>query len=164
MILYTKNGDFSYIVSKIIQSCHREYGVNMLKLIIGVKGTGKTKTLINMANTTLESVNGCVVVIEKGTKLTHEIKNKARLINTEEYGINDAHMLYGFVSGTYASNYDVSNVFIDSALKICDNDMDEFVKFVQKVDKMCEQHNIELVMTSSIPVEEAPEALKAYIA
>ena len=135
----------------------------MLKLIVGVKGTGKTKTLINMANTALESVKGSVVVIEKGTKLTHEIKNKARLINTEEYGINDAHMLYGFVSGTYASNYDVSNVFIDSALKICNNDMDEFVKFVEKADKMCAEHNIELVMTSSIPVEEVPAELKAYI-
>ena len=136
----------------------------MLKLIIGVKGTGKTKTLINMANTALESVKGCVVVIEKGTKLTHEIKNKARLVNTEEYGINDAHMLYGFVAGMYASNYDVSNIFIDSALKICDNDTEEFIKFVQKVDTMCADHGIELVMTSSIPVEEVPEALKAYIA
>ena len=57
----------------------------MVKIIIGVKGTGKTKTLIDMANSALETVNGCVVVIEKGTKLTHEIKNKARLVNTEEY-------------------------------------------------------------------------------
>ena len=136
----------------------------MLKLIVGVKGTGKTKTLINMANAALETVNGCVVVIEKGTKLTHEIKNKARLVNTEEYGINDAHMLYGFVSGMFASNYDVSNIFIDSALKICANNTDEFVKFVQTVDKMCTEHKIELVMTSSIPTEEVPEALKAYIA
>lgn len=136
----------------------------MLKLIVGVKGTGKTKTLIDMANSALDTVKGCVVVIEKGTKLTHEIKNKARLINTEEYGIKDAHMLYGFISGTYASNYDVSNVFIDSALKICDNNMEEFVKFVQTVDKMCEAHNIELVMTSSIPTEEVPAELKGYIA
>ena len=136
----------------------------MLKLIVGVKGTGKTKTLINLANSALESVNGCVVVIEKGTKLTHEIKNKARLVNTEEYGIKDAHMLYGFVAGMYASNYDVSNIFVDSALKICDNNMDEFVKFVQTVDKMCAEHKIELVMTSSIPVEEVPSELKSYIA
>jgi len=135
----------------------------MLKLIVGVKGTGKTKTLIDLANTALDNVKGCVVVIEKGTKLTHEIKNKARLVNTEEYGINDAHMLYGFVAGTYASNYDVSNVFIDSALKICGNDMQEFIKFVKTVDSMCAAHNIELVMTSSIPVEEVPEELKAYI-
>ena len=136
----------------------------MLKLIVGVKGTGKTKTLINLANSALDAVKGCVVVIEKGTKLTHEIKNKARLVNTEEYGINDAHMLYGFVAGMYASNYDVSNIFIDSALKICDNDTEEFIKFVQKVDKMCADHGIELVMTSSIPVEEVPEELKGYIA
>ncbi len=135
----------------------------MLKLIVGVKGTGKTKTLISMANAALDSVKGCVVVIEKGTKLTHEIKNKARLINSEEYAIKDAHMLYGFVAGTYASNYDVSHVFIDSALKICDNDMQEFIKFVKTVDTMCGAHNIELVMTSSIPVEEVPEELKMYI-
>ena len=135
----------------------------MLKLIIGVKGTGKTKTLINMANAALESVKGCVVVIEKGTKLTHEIKNQARLVNTEEYGINDAHMLYGLLAGTYASNYDVSNLFIDSALKICDNDMDEFIKFVQKADKLCAEHNLDLVMTSSIPVEEVPAELKVYV-
>ncbi len=136
----------------------------MLKLIVGVKGTGKTKTLINMANSALDTVKGCVVVIEKGTKLTHEIKNKARLANTEEYAINDAHMLYGFVAGTYASNFDVSNIFIDSALKICENDMEEFIKFVQKADKLCAEHNIELVMTSSIPVEEVPAELKGYIA
>ena len=135
----------------------------MLKLIVGVKGTGKTKTLINLANTALQNVKGCVVVIEKGTKLTHEIKNTARLVNTEEYGINDAHMLYGFVAGMYASNYDVSNVYIDSALKICDNNMGEFIKFVQTVDKMCAEHNVELVMTSSIPVEEIPEELKVYV-
>jgi len=142
----------------------RENGVNMLKLIVGVKGTGKTKTLINMANTALDTTKGCVVVIEKGTKLTHEIKNKARLVNTEEYGIKDAHMLYGLIAGTYASNYDVSNIFIDSALKICDNDMQEFIKFVQTADKMCADHNIELVMTSSIPVEEVPSELKKFIA
>ena len=135
----------------------------MLKLIVGVKGTGKTKTLIDLANTALNTVKGCVVVIEKGTKLTHEIKNKARLVNTEEYGICDAHMLYGFVAGTYASNYDVSHVFIDSALKICNNDMQEFVKFVKTVDAMCAAHNIELVMTSSIPVEEVPAELSAYV-
>lgn len=135
----------------------------MLKLIVGVKGTGKTKTLINMANSALETVKGCVVVVEKGTKLTHEIKTQARLINTEEYGVNDAHMLYGLVAGIYASNYDVSNIFIDSALKICENDMSEFIKFVDKADKFCADRSIELVMTSSIPVESVPEQLKSYI-
>ena len=102
--------------------------------------------------------------ISKNFKSFTSINEASRLVNTEEYGINDAHMLYGFVAGMYASNYDVSNVFIDSALKICDNDMNEFIKFVQTVDKMCADHNIELVMTSSIPVEEVPAELKSYIA
>ena len=135
----------------------------MLKLIVGVKGTGKTKTLIDMANAALDSVKGSVVVIEKGTKLTHEIKNKARLVNTEEYAINDANTLYGFVSGMYASNYDVSNVFIDSALKICNNDMAAFEKMLDELNALVEKTGTHLFITSSMPVEEASDTIKKYL-
>ena len=74
----------------------------MLKLIIGVKGTGKTKTLINLVNGALEVTKGDVVCIEKGVKLRYDIKPTARLIDTEEYMIRDAHALYGFVAGILA--------------------------------------------------------------
>ena len=70
----------------------------MLKLIVGVKGTGKTKMLIESANAALEKTDGCVVVIEKGTKLIHEIKYQARLLDTKEYEIIDAESLYGFIA------------------------------------------------------------------
>ena len=135
----------------------------MLKLIIGVKGTGKTKTLINMVNTAVESSTGDVVCIEKGVKLRYDVKYQARLINTEEFFIDDAQSLYGFVAGIFASNHDVTDLFIDSAYKICKNNEAEFDVFVEEVNKLSEKVGVNVVMTSSIPAEEATEAVKKYL-
>jgi len=71
----------------------------MIKLIVGIKGTGKTKTLIQMVNANLETTTGDVVVLEKGDKLRFDVKHEARLINTDEYGITDSQSLYGFIAG-----------------------------------------------------------------
>lgn len=135
----------------------------MVKLIVGVKGTGKTKQLISMVNEALDVTKGSVVCIEKGNKLIHEIKYQARLIDTDEYLIFDAHALYGFISGISASNHDVTDIFIDSALKICGNDMPEFEKFVANLDEFTKTHDISIVMTSSIPFEEVTPAIKGYV-
>ena len=135
----------------------------MLKLIIGVKGTGKTKTLINMVNTASASSHGNVVCIEKGVKLRYDVKYKARLINTEEYLISDTQNLYGFVAGILASDHDVTDIFIDSALKICNNDTDAFDMFVNKVAKLAEKVEVNITITSSIPVEEASETVQKYV-
>ena len=135
----------------------------MLKLIIGVKGTGKTKALINMVNTAVENSSGNVVCIEKGDKLTYDVKHQARLIDTKQYFICDAQSLYGFVAGILASNHDVTDLFVDSALKICDNDIAAFDKFVEEVNALVEKINVNVVMTSSIPVEEASETVKKYL-
>ena len=135
----------------------------MLKLIIGVKGTGKTKALINMVNTAVDNSHGNVVCIEKGVKLRYDVKYQARLIDTKEYFVSDAQSLYGFVAGILASNHDVLDLFIDSALKICNDDVDAFDAFVEKVNTLAEKLNVNVVMTSSIPVEAASETVKKYI-
>ena len=135
----------------------------MLKLIIGVKGTGKTKTLINLVNGALEVTKGDVVCIEKGVKLRYDIKPTARLIDTEEYMIRDAHALYGFVAGILASNHDVTDLFIDSTLKICKEDRAEFEKLVVALDSLTAKVGINLVMTVSMPEEEASEAVRKYM-
>ena len=135
----------------------------MLKLIIGVKGTGKTKTLINMVNSAVESSHGNVVCIEKGVKLRYDVKYRARLINTEEYNISDAQSLYGFIAGILASNHDVTDLFIDSALKICKNDIAQFDSFVAEIAELVEKVGVNVVITSSIPTEEASETVKKYI-
>lgn len=135
----------------------------MIKLIIGVKGSGKTKTLIDMANAALEKTDGSVVCLEKGTKLIHEIKYQARLIDTDEYLICGAEELYGFISGVYASNNDVTDIFIDSAFKICAYDLDKFEKFMDRLAAFAGAHSVNFVITSSIPVETASESLKKYL-
>ena len=135
----------------------------MLKLIIGVKGTGKTKTLISMVNDAVEKSEGTVVCIEKGVGLRFDVKYTARLINTNDYLIFDAEALYGFVAGILASNHDVTDLFIDSALKISNNDMAAFETFLKEVDELSTKLNINVVATSSIPVEEASDIVKKYI-
>lgn len=135
----------------------------MVKLIIGIKGTGKTKTLIQMVNTALETTGGNVVVLEKGDKLKFDIKYQARLVNTDEFYITDAQSLYGFVAGILASNHDVTDLFIDSTLKICKNDIPAFEKMVEELDILTVKKDINIVMTVSMADEEASDLVKKYV-
>lgn len=132
----------------------------MIKLFIGAKGSGKTKTLIELVNSAAVTSKGSVVCIEKGDKLIHDVTYKARLIDTDDYAIYDAEALYGFISGILASNSDITDIFVDSALKICGNDTDAFEKMLGKLEAISKDVN--LVMTSSIAVEECPAGIKAY--
>lgn len=134
----------------------------MIKLIVGIKGTGKTKQLIDLANKAIETTKGAVICVEKGNKLMHEIKYQGRLVDVDEYAVTDAHMLYGFVCGMIASNSDITDLFIDSALKICADDMAEFIKFVKHAGALAEKSGVNIVITSSIPVEELPTELEGY--
>lgn len=135
----------------------------MIKLIIGIKGTGKTKTLIQMVNSALQTTGGNVVVLEKGEKLRYDIKYQARLVNTDEYYVNDAQSLYGFVAGLLASNHDVTELFIDSALKICGNDLPAFEKLVEELDVLTVKRDVNVTITASMPEEDATDVIKKYL-
>ena len=136
----------------------------MLKIFAGLKGSGKTKNLIEMVNAAQSTTKGNVVCIEQGTKLIHEINSATRLINISDYGVDDWEKLHGFVCGVLASNYDLTDLFIDSALKICKNDMAGFESFAKKVTPLLENQNINFTMTASVEVEKIPESLKPYLA
>ena len=135
----------------------------MLKLIIGVKGTGKTKALIKLVNDAVEKSSGDVVCIEKGVKLRFDIKYRARLIDVNEYFVDDAQSLFGFVAGILASNHDVTDLFIDSALKICKDDMVAFDKFVAETAEIADKIGVNITVTASMPVEAASETVKKYL-
>ena len=132
----------------------------MIKLFIGGKGSGKTKTLIELTNNAAQTSNGSVVCIEKGDKLKHEITYKARLIDTDAYAVCDAEALFGFIAGILASNNDITDIFVDSSLKICGNDVAAFESMLPKIEKISD--NVNIVMSASIAVEEAPEGIKKY--
>lgn len=135
----------------------------MVKLIIGIKGTGKTKTLISMVESALASTNGNVVVLEKGEQLRFDINYQARLVNTDEYYINDAQSLYGFIAGILASNHDVTDLFIDSTMKICNRDVAALEKMVEELDLLTVKKDVKIVMTVSMPEEDASDLLKKYL-
>lgn len=135
----------------------------MVKLIVGVKGTGKTKNLITLVNAALDKTQGSVLCMEKGTKLIHQVNYTARLVNTDDYMVCSAADLFGFVAGSIAANHDLTDLFIDSALKICNNDMQAFADFVTRVASLTEANNVNLVMTVSAADDTIPEDLRCYI-
>ena len=135
----------------------------MLKVIIGVKGTGKTKALIALVNEAVEKSQGDVVCIEKGVKLRYDIKYRARLIDTNEYFVDDAQSLFGFVAGILASNHDVTDLFIDSSLKICNDDYDQYDKFLDEIAAISDKIGINIVTTASMPADKASDTVKKYL-
>ena len=135
----------------------------MIKLLIGVKGTGKTKTLIAQANAAQDTTKGNVVCIEKGTKLRYDINYQVRLINTDDYLITDASALEGLVAGILASNADVTDIFIDSAFKICNYDVIGFGAFLDKLAKVTAALDVNILVSASIPEDEATDTIKKYL-
>ena len=135
----------------------------MIKLIIGKKGSVKSKTLIELVNNAINATKGAVVCIEKGDKLKFDINYQCRLIDTEEYLVSDGQSLYGFIAGILASNHDVTDIFIDSALKICQNNIESFDLFLNELDSLVKNHEINCIITSSIATEEATDTMKKYV-
>lgn len=133
----------------------------MVTLIIGKKGTGKTKKLIALANETAAASTGNVVVIEKGAKLTYDITHKARLIDTDAYEISGYDMMFGFLSGICAGNFDVSDVLVDSTFKICPEAIDGLEEFVVKLNKLADSSETKFTLLISAAEADLPEGLKA---
>ena len=135
----------------------------MVRVIMGVKGTGKTKQMIELINSAVHSENGNVVCIERGPKLTYDIHYKIRLVEASHYDIKSYDFLKGFISGLYAGNYDITHVFIDSLTKIVGGDCDnETEKFLDWLNKFGEQHNIKFTITISDDASLAPDGVKKY--
>lgn len=135
----------------------------MVTLIIGKKGSGKTKKLINLVNEAVGNSNGNVVCLEKGLKLTYDINHSARLIDTDNYGIKGYDAFYGFVSGLCAGNYDITDIFIDSTLTIGGKDMEEFAEFVSKVDTLTKSCDVKITLSVSADDSEIPTSIQEKV-
>lgn len=135
----------------------------MVTLLVGKKGSGKTKKLIEHANEAVKNSNGNVVVIEKGLKLTYDISHQARLIDTEAYGILGADALFGFISGICAGNYDVTDMFVDSTLKMIGDDMNALASFIEKIDTLSKQAEVKVTLSVSADEKDIPESVGAII-
>lgn len=136
----------------------------MVRVIMGVKGTGKTKQMIELINEAAKSESGSVVCIEYGSKLTYDIHYQIRLIEAREYNITSFEMLKGFISGLHAGNYDITKVFIESLTKLVgvQTEDPEVEKFLDWLNAFGEKNGINFVVTISADVELASEGVKKY--
>lgn len=133
----------------------------MINVFIGKKGSGKTKKLIDYANKAVETSNGNVVVIEKGLKLTYDISHSARLIDSDAYGIKGLDALEGFLCGICAGNYDVTDILLDSTLKIIGQDMTALTDLITKVKRLSEEANVTFTLSISADESEIPAEVLA---
>ncbi len=133
----------------------------MVTLLIGKKGSGKTKKLVQKANEAVAASQGNVVVIEKGLKLTYDIASQARLVDSEQYNIEGYDMLYGFISGICAGNYDVTDIFVDSTFKICPSGVDGLECFTKKVQALAETSKANIIMLISADEADLPDSINA---
>jgi len=135
----------------------------MIGLIVGPKGTGKTKALIGMIGEAVKETKGSVVCIEKGLKLTYDIDYSVRLVDIEHYDIAGFSALYGFIAGIMAGNYDITNIFVDATLKIGGKDLNEFAEMVKKLAELMKEHEVKIVFTVSCDKNEVPDSIKEFI-
>ena len=135
----------------------------MIHLIMGLKGSGKTKKLIDAINAAVAEAHGDVVCIEYGKKLTYDVTYKVRLVDSQEYGIHSAEMLKGFLSGLHAGNFDITNVFIDNLYKTIGKDVAAAEDFVVWCAKFAADNNMEITITISEDPANLSDEVKQYV-
>lgn len=134
----------------------------MIKLIAGKKGTGKTKLLINAIHEAEQASNGNVVAIQIGSSLNIDIYHKVRLVNIEDYNIDNYDAMYGFIGGMLASDYDCTDIFVDGILKICGRDMEKVGAMFDKIAAVSGE-NTHVTFTISAEVADLTENIKKYL-
>ena len=135
----------------------------MINVIMGLKGSGKTKKLIDSINAAVASASGDVVCIEYGKKLTYDVNYRVRLVDSKEYGISNPDMLKGFLSGLHAGNYDITNVYIDNLYKTIGADRAAGEEFIVWCAAFAEANNMNITVTVSDDPALASEKVKAYL-
>lgn len=136
----------------------------MLKIIMGLKGSGKTKRLVDMVREAVNEESGDVVVIEKERKLTFDIPYQARLIDAGDYDIGSYEFLKGIICGVHAGNYDITHFFIDNFYKLVnDKSPEELEKFMTWLEKFSVQEKISFVVSVSADPESVTEGVKKYL-
>jgi hypothetical protein len=135
----------------------------MVKVIMGLKGSGKTKQMVDKINAAVESEAGHIVCIEKGSKLVYDIKSSVRLVEASDYPIGGYSYLQGFVSGLHAGDYDITHIFIDSLYKIAvSDDTAQAEAFLSWCDEFGKANKIDFTVSISADVSTATEGIQKF--
>ena len=134
----------------------------MVKLIIGNKGSGKTKRLIELVNGAVEKSNGNVVCIEKERLLTYDVNYRARLIETDHYKVSGYDAFYGFLCGVIAGDHDITDILVDATLKIGGRDYEALANFLEKISELSKIAEQDITFTVSCDEADLPERIFTF--
>ena len=136
----------------------------MVELIVGKKGKGKTKVLLDRVNGAVKEANGSIVYLDKSTKHMYELNNKVRLIDVSSYPLKNADEFVGFICGIISQDHDLEQIYLDSFLKVSKLEDADVTDTLDQLDKIGEKYGISIVVSISLDKEEIPEALQDKIA
>ena len=136
----------------------------MIHVIMGLKGSGKTKKMLDAIHAAVDAAHGDVVCIEYGKKLTYDVTYKVRLVDSKEYGIKSPEMLKGFISGLHAGNFDITHIFLDGLYKLSGSkDPAETAAFLDWCDAFGTANKMEFTISISDELAALPESVAKYV-
>ena len=137
----------------------------MVQLIVGKKGKGKTKVILDMVNNEIKNASGSIVYLDKSMDHMYELNNKVRLINVSDYGIANADEFIGFIRGIISQDHDLEHVYFDGFLKIaCLENSDRIEEVVNKLSDISEKYNFKIIASVSLDESDLSDSLKSKIA
>ena len=136
---------------------------DMVQLIVGCKGKGKTKILLDRVNEEVKSANGSIVYIDKSKKHMFELNNKVRLIDASAYPLKNADEFVGFICGIISQDHDLETIYLDSFLKVAKLEGEDVAPTIEQLQRISSNYNVAIVVSVSMDKEELPESLYSYI-
>ena len=135
----------------------------MVQLIVGQKGKGKTKQLLDKVNSEVKSIPGSIVYLDKSTKHMYELNNKVRLIDVSQYMIENSNEFIGFISGIISQDHDLQQMYFDSFLKIAVLEGQDITPTIEKLQKISDATKVDFILSVSADASDLPEAVKDKI-
>lgn len=135
----------------------------MVELIVGKKGKGKTKVLLDRVNAAVKEANGSIVYLDKSTKHMYELNNKVRLIDVSSYPIKNADEFVGFICGIISQDHDLEQIYLDSFLKVAKLEDADVTNTLEQLDKIGQAYNVSIIISISLDKEEIPEAFQEKV-
>ena len=135
----------------------------MVQLIVGNKGKGKTKQLLDRVNTEIKSADGNIAYLDKSTKHMFELNNKVRLINVSDYMIDNSDEFVGFISGIISQDHDLQQMYFDSFLKISCLEGKDISNTIVKLEQMSKAFQVDFILSVSLDEHELPESVKKNV-
>ena len=134
----------------------------MIQVILGKKGSGKTKPLIDMTNDSLKVEHGNVIFVDDDTRYMYDLRHQIRFVDASEYTITSADMFFGFICGMLSMNFDITAIFVDAFTRLIKTDLNETEEFFKRLEKLSESRNINFVISVSGDPAEMPEFITRY--